>query len=284
MNRLGIFGIVTLGLWSSGCVVSQARYEEARSAIRVEQEAHRRTQARLTEVSRELDTSQQDLGARDQRIEALERDLSQAKLDTEVANSEKLYAVELVEQLREELGRTGDHLREFASEKGKLATALEAAQNRVKALGACEQEAADNAAVIRDLALLLHDSVATGDVELALVEGRAMLRVPSSELAGEAPGPVGQKLLAALGRIGVLHGEAKIRIGEVGAKAGDGEQAARLKHVADLFGAQGIRADRVELRPSGSSKPAPEPTLEISVFFEPPSGPSQDGTDKPPAS
>ena len=284
MRRLWLLGFLAIAPLGSGCVVSQARYEEARSATHVEQEANRRTQARLTEVSRQLDTSRQDLAGRDQRLEKLERDLSQAKLDADVASSEKQYAVDLVEQLRSELGRTGEHLREFATEKGKLATQLDAARDRAKQLTSCEQEAADNAAVIRDLALLLHDSIATGDIELAVLEGRALLRLPSSELAGETPGPVGQKLLAAVARVTQLHAEARVRIGEVGTKAEDAEAATRLKRIADKLAAEGLRAERVELRPTPAGKPAPEPTLEIGVFIEDPVGPSSDGADAPSSS
>ena len=50
--------VATLALLAAatGCVVPEARYEEARSAIHVEQEAHRRTLTELRGISESLGT------------------------------------------------------------------------------------------------------------------------------------------------------------------------------------------------------------------------------------
>jgi hypothetical protein len=261
--------LLVSGLFA-GCVVPEARYDEARSATRVEQEANRRTQARLVELSRELDLLHAQLATREKELEKRETDLSQANLDADVARGERQYALELVEQLRAELGRTGDHLRSFAADRAKLAQALDAAELRAKRISSCEQDAADNAAVIRDLALLLHEPITTGDVELALVEGRAVLRFPESEMSGESPGPIGQKVVAAVTRVASLHAESRIRLSEAGARDDVSGAAERLKQVSDVLEKQGVAPDRIELRPGidGAEQSAPEPTLEIAVFVD----------------
>jgi hypothetical protein len=250
---------------SAGCFVPATRYEEARSALLVEQEAHRRTQARLVAVSRDHDKLDAQLGEREKRIHQLEIDLAEARLGSEIAASERKFAVELVEQLRGELGRTGDHLRVFADDKRKLAAALEAAELRAKRLEQCEQTATDNALIVRDTALALHEPIANGELELVLLDGKAALRIASSELVGETPEPLGQRVLATLARVALAHPDARLEIREEGATGTDGEVAtARVKRVADRLGAHGLSADRVALVPSAGGNG--EPTLQITIY------------------
>jgi len=267
ITLLALTGLATV---ASGCMVPATRYEEARSAIRVEQQAHRRTQDHLGEISARLAEVEADLDARQKRVEKLEQDLSEARLEAEQAQSERGFASELVEQLREELGRTGNHLREFADEKQRLSVALDAAESKAKRLGICEAEAADNAALVRDVALLLHEPISTGEIELEVNEGRALLRIPQSELAGEVPEATGTKLLAAVARVTQLHPEARVRLGLDGesAESADGEPsaAARLKRISDQLAAQGLAAERVELEPVSSEPKTGEPTVVVSVF------------------
>jgi hypothetical protein len=265
-----ILRLLALTLPLCGCV-PQTRYEEARSATRIEQEAHRRTQATLVEIGRKLDQTQVELGQREQRLEKMEQDLAEAKLNADVAGTERQNALDLVETLRADLGRTGDHLRVFADEKSKLAGALDAAKARAEKLASCEQEASENAAVIRDLSVLLAEPIATGAVELQIVEGRPVLRFPSNEIGAEAIQPTGKKVLAAVAKVTQLHPETRVRIGESGAANGAEPGAARLKRISDQLAAQGLKAERVELRPGAPAKPdAPkgESTLEISVYAD----------------
>jgi len=247
-------------------LVPATRVEEARSAIRVEQEAHRRTQDHLGEIGRKLEQLQLALAERERRLEVLEGDLSESRLAEERAEVGRRYGVGLVEQLRGELSRTGGHLREFAEDRQKLASALDAAQAREKRLAGCEQEAADNAAVVRDITLLLHEPISTGEVELSVVEGRAVLRLPSSELTGETPEPVGARVLAAVGRVTQLHPESRVRLAEEGAPSEPAESgAARLRAISDKLAEKGLAAQRVELEPATEGASG-EPTIVIGVY------------------
>lgn len=263
MKNVGI--AVLLGLAASGCMVPAARYEEARSAILVEQEAHRRTQARLGEVSRDLDRLHASLADREKKLERAEADLAEAKLSADVAGTERRFATEIVEQLRGELGRTGDHLRELAGEKSKLALALDAAESRARRLAQCEAEAADNAAIVRDLSVALNGPIQAGEVELAVVDGKPLVRLASSELTGEVVQETGQKVIAAIASVTQRHPESRVQIRESGAGIAAEDSAKRLRQVSDALVKAGLGSARVELSPAAASGKGTA-VIELGVF------------------
>jgi hypothetical protein len=248
-----------------GCVVPSARYEEARSAIRVEQEAHRRTQDRLREISQQIDTLQATLSEREKRLAGLETDLDQAKLESDVAGAERRFAVEIVEQLRGELGRTGQHLRDITGEKHQLAQALDAAEKRARQLALCETVASDNASIVRDLSLSLHAPIQSGDVEIAVLEGRAVIRIASSEITGEVVEENGQKVLAAVASVTQRHPESRVSIRETGTGAATDGSAKRLRSLGDALVKAGLGSTRIELSPAAPPSKGPS-EVEIGVF------------------
>lgn len=264
-SLISLFRVAALLTAASGCVVPQTRLEEARSAIRVEQEAHRRTQDHLGEIARRLQQVQASLDAREKRVDELEHGLSETRLAKEQVESEQRFALDLVEQLREELTRTGSHLQEFAGDKQKLAVALDVAEAKAKRLQRCEDDAADNAAIVRDLALVLHEPVATGELELTVTEGRAVLRVSAADL-GEVPQPPGQRALAAIAKVTALHPGARVRVGAQGMPSE--ESAPRLRQITDRLAAEGLAAERVELEPAASGESKGDATIVISVFVQ----------------
>lgn len=265
MNQVARVGALALvGFSVVGCVVPAARYEEARSAIRVEQEAHRRTQERLTEVSRDMERLHASLSLRERKLEQLETELAEQRLSADVAGTERKFATEMVEQLRGELGRTGEHLREFAGERAKLSLALDAAEARARRLSACEASQADNAAIVRDLAVALHEPIAQGEVEVSVLEGRPVVRINSSELVGETAGEIGQKVITAIAAITARHAESRVAIRETG-NVPAAEAAKRLRSVSDALTKSGLGAARLELSPAATPTAA-TPALELSVF------------------
>lgn len=265
MKTLGLYALV--GLAVSGCVVPAARYEESRSAIRVEQEAHRRTQLRLSELSRKNEELGDKLGTREKRIEKLEAELAEAQLTADVAGAERRFATEVVEQLRGELGRTGEHLREAHGDKSKLALALKAAEARARKLAQCESEAADNAAIVRDLALALHGPIESGEVELVVADGKPSVRVPGKELTAEVVEATGKKVVAALASITQRHAESRVRIQETGAGIVAEESTARLRAVSDLLVKAGLGSARIEIAPAVAGGQG-SPAVEIAVFSD----------------
>ncbi len=258
-----ILTLVCLGV--SGCVVPAARYEEARSTILVEQEAHRRTQDRLGEISRELDRLHEALAQREKKIVGIETELSEAKLNADVAGTERRFATEIVEQLRGELARTGDHLRDLSGEKSRLAQALDAAETRARKLALCENAAADNAAIVRDLAVALGAQIRGGEVELTVLDGRPVLRVASSAIAGEVVEEAGLKVIAAIAALTQTHPEARVSIRETGEAGAAEESTKRMRALSDALVKAGLGATRVEVAPAADAAKGPA-TVELSVF------------------
>lgn len=126
---------ISMGLALSGCVANTS-YEQAVSATEVEQEAHRRTQARLTEAESKLAalTAKEKQLSRD--LEGEEQKVAERELELTSAKAARDQEAELSEQLRGELARVGDHLKVYAGEKDQLAADLAAAEKREAALEA----------------------------------------------------------------------------------------------------------------------------------------------------
>jgi hypothetical protein len=266
-------------LWvalSAGCV-TKTRYEEARSASVVEREGRRRSQQELIALQQKFQVLQSTLKEREQRLDESGERVAESDLARDVALGERQSAVELVEQLRMDLERTGNHLRTFAEAKT-------AAESRAKRLDECEQSAADNAIIVRDTTLALREPIAVGDIELDPIDGRAVLRVPASEISGETLSPVAEHLLQGVAKVASLHPGMRISIAETKSK-----EAARLRVVADRLAALGVVAERVKLvsnEPGGSGSPSLEVTLYVDNSATSPTPPPSDEptVDGPPPS
>jgi hypothetical protein len=267
--------LAALGVALGACAVPAARYEEALSAASVEQAGHRRTLARLYEVEQKLAAAEAVLREQERRLGERDELVAAAQLETSVAAKERESASELVEQLRGELGRVGDHLKTYASERGELATELEAAEARVSRLVAATERLDDVGRVVRDLSLLLGESLVVGESELELVEGRPRLRVGADRIwagAGDELLPQGKKLVELMGKLASQHPQVRFELVERGA---GGEASLRLRRLVDALVAQGIAADRAVIRmderPTTAASPdAPaEPKLEIAVEIAP---------------
>lgn len=203
---LSMLPLLRLALFSplvAGCVVPQTRYEEARSAISVEQEAHRRTLEELSTISNKLAAAEQAVAERERRLEERDKNISEARFSASVAEQDKSTATELVEQLRGELARVAQHLKAYSDEKQRLSDALAAAQSRAERLAEAEKTVAARAELVRDLSILLHQPIALGSIELGSRDGRVELLIPKDEL-GEKPGAAANQALAALVRLAQL--------------------------------------------------------------------------------
>ncbi len=245
----------------SACMVPATRYDEARSALRVEQEANRRGAVSLYEVEQKVRSLQADLDKRQHKLERQGQKIAEAQLDKNVANKQRDNASQLVDQLRGELARVGDNLRSFADQKQKLADALDAAQAREKRLEEVEHQAAERAMIVRDLSLLLHDPISTGAVELTMVDGRPVLRIDSARvLAQKNILPQGQKLLSAVVRVIGLHAGSSVTIRELHADAAlsEEQETLRLRRLSDALAQQGMGTGRETLYVDQSKPDAAE--------------------------
>jgi hypothetical protein len=232
----------------AGCVVPQARYEEARSALAVEQEGHRRTAQELFEMSRKLEALSAALAARERALAEAGEQLSAKELSLNITASERDSAGQIVEQLREELSRVGDHLRSFADQKSALATALDAAEGRASRLSELERASNRRTLVVRDVSLLLGEAITTGEVDLGVSEGRPVLRLdhPSAFIAGSGELQPGTRAtVSALARALRLHPEARLRL--VRRARDDQAATAELRRVASALEGEGLAPARIEI-------------------------------------
>lgn len=252
--------------FSAGCV-TKTKYEEARSAALVEREGRRRNQEELILLQQKFQSLQVALAEREQRLEDSGERVAESDLARDVALGERQSAVELVEQLRSDLERTGNHLRTFAEAKN-------AAEARAKRLDECEASAADNARIVRDVALILKDPIAVGDIELDPIDGRVVLRVPASELNGETLSPLADRLVQGVAKVAGLHSGMRVSVAETKSK-----DTTRLRVVADRLATLGVGAERVKLvanEPGGGGSPSLEITLYMGEASDEPTvdGPS----------
>ena len=258
--------------WSSACV-SQSTYEEAQSAADVEREAHRRARVRLHAVEQELTALRADLERRESALAEQERRLAEADLHLKLAHQERDESGVLVDQLRGELARVGDHLRVFSEEKQRLAEELRAAEESVRNIARLKRVIN----VVRDLTLLESRSIHAGVVELTSDGQHPVLRVPLATLApGGKLGADGLALVKSLASLAKLHPEASFIVSE---RAADGRalpDALVLRRVSEALTAQGVPAERVTLdvaeaapEPAPHSTPpnAPGPTRDTEAVF-----------------
>ncbi len=245
----------------TACMVPATRYDEARSALRVEQEANRRGAAKLYHVEQKVRVLQAQLDKRQHQLEQQGQQIAAAQLDKNVANKQRDNASQLVEQLRGELARVGDNLRSFAAEKQKLADALDAAETREKRLQEVEKQASERALIVRDLSLILHDPISTGAIELTMVDGRPVLRIDSAKvLAEKTILPQGQQLLSAVARVTALHAGSSVTIRELhpDSALSEEQETLRLRRLSDALNGQGLHAGRVTLDVDAPKSDAPQ--------------------------
>lgn len=108
----------------TGCLVPKNRYDRAVQAGNVEQARRTHALAQLATARAEVERLTALLRERGRHVDDRERDLSRSKLDEARLETERNDAATLVEQLRGELARAGDHLREYAEQKEALEAAL----------------------------------------------------------------------------------------------------------------------------------------------------------------
>ena len=108
--------------------VPATRYEEAQSAAQVEAEGRRRAALELQSSQQRVAELEASLQARESEIDARQSALDEQQLASSIAEKERDENASLVEQLRGELSRTGEHLKSYADEKARLEKELSSAQ------------------------------------------------------------------------------------------------------------------------------------------------------------
>jgi hypothetical protein len=240
---------------ATGCVPAK-NYEEARSVAESEAQAHERTRQRLEASMERIRTLEDQLNAREQSLAADESVTAESKLATAVATKEKEAAVELVDELRSELARTGDHLMIFAREKHDLAQTLLVAEQRMADIELASKHLNELVATTRDLSLALRDELEGGRVELIARDGQVIVGIQPEVLfdsGADNLAPTSAPLVAALGKVSAQHPSLRVLLRESEAAPA----SARLLHLGEALRERGVTGSRLVL----PSQPAPgEPT------------------------
>ena len=259
---------LALLLGAGGCVPA-LQLEEAQSAAQVEQEGRRRSEAQLAQAEVENERLRGQMREEKQALEEREQALSQAALDTAAQGKQRQDAEGMVEQLRGELARAGNHLQAFHDDKQKLEQSLSAEAAHGEAL----------ARLSRDVALSFSDPLATGEYALDTEQGALVLRLPSDDLLGDGAElkPDAARTLEILARVMKSHLPAKLRV-EDSAAPGD---ALRVAPVVAALGARGVGPERFQslqaadpaseaAAPAAAAAPSPTATPEIRFAFSVP--------------
>lgn len=108
--------------------VPATRYEEAQSAAQVEAEGRRRAALELENSQKRVAELEASLQSRQAEVDARQSALDEQQLASSIAEKERDENASLVEQLRSELSRTGEHLKSYADDKARLEKELTSAQ------------------------------------------------------------------------------------------------------------------------------------------------------------
>jgi hypothetical protein len=269
-NTLGRFvSVLALGVGMTKCVPAKS-YDEARTAAETEFTAHGRTRQRLEAAHERIRALEQSLVERERALETGESSVAAAKLETIVASKDKEAAMDLVEQLRSELARTGSHLTAFSNEKRDLARAVMLAEERVKNLEAAEKNMDELLATARDLTAALGATDKDG-IELGAQDGQLALSIPASRLFAEGSDSLVVDAAPLLGAISTVANEhPRIRV-VLGAPEADALGPARVVRLGQALVLRGVPEARLELpavEPKTApvaAEPAPSPSADVAA-------------------
>lgn len=257
-----VAAVLALATTVGGCVAAK-HYDEARSVAEAEMAGHARTRARLASALARVDGLEKDLRDKELALSRTQRELdageslvAASKLETTVAVTEKRAAGELVDQLRSELARTGDHLRAYAGEKRDIEQALLMAEERLRGADAQSKGLVELVAAARDLAVGLGEQLAAGDVSLGAKGGALSLGLPSDRLFepnGTALTADAGAIVTAIASAAVAHPSYRVLVREPRATPG----AARTETLLLALRERGVQNDRIALSPPEQAAPAP---------------------------
>jgi len=271
LPRAGLVLGLSFGL--SGCVAAK-HYDEARSVAESEMAAHQKTRERLVMALEHAKGLEAELALRTQKLEKMERELgeksrhldaeelaaAESKLEATVLLTEKRAAGELVDQLRTELARTGQHLGMFARDKQSLEQALSFAEKRLASIETSTRHLDEVVAMSRDLSVGLGDELVTGGSTLTARDGVLVLSIPEARLFpedGNALRPEAGSIAHPVALSSIAHPSFAVVVRPPDASP---MAAARATALGAALRARGLPDSRITL-PS----PSPEPTAPAPV-------------------
>ena len=253
-----IVSLAALSVAAVGCVPAK-HYDEARSAAEGEVTAHGRTRSRLEAAHQRVRALEEQLARREQEIAQRDSSIAESRLETTVAAKERETALALVEQLRSELARTGNHLVVFSDEKRDLERALVLAEERLHAIEAGEARMAELVGVVRDLTLSLGETGMQGGVVVGARDGQVVLGLPAPKLFAAGSDALvvdAAPLLTAVGSVSAAHPALRVVVRE---PAGGPFAQARAARLGAALRDRGVPESQLVL-PSRAAEPA-EPAI-----------------------
>ena len=254
--------VVLLALLATpGCVVSARRYDEA---------VARAEQARAERVSadkRHADAQHATERRCEERIAELEQQVAESRYQEDVRKKQLEDEQRMVTQLRGELERVANHLREYAERNQQLSHALTDLEQRGQQLARAQAEAEDQTLLLRELGSALKDDVQAGVVDLEVTDAGPVVRlVPvRAFMRNHALRDAGKRALTDLGR--VAGNKRRVELRWEGAPRSELERKTRLEQAALALIAAGVDRKNVQLTPQPAPLPrgAPAPRIAISV-------------------
>jgi hypothetical protein len=243
---------------ATGCVASK-HYDEARFVAESEAKAHSRTRERLEASMQRIHALENELSEKERSMAAGANAAEESKLASTVATKEREAAVMLVEQLRSELARTGDHLLLFAKEKRDLAQSLLVAEQRMGDIEAAGKHLSELVAVTRDLALALDRELEQGTVELGARDGQVIVGIPGDKLFvanGDTLVLEAGPALAALAKVSVGHPTLRVILRE---PAQEPTSSVRLQRLGEALRERGVAGSKLVLPSARAEQPAATP-------------------------
>jgi len=253
--------VLALTVGMASCVPAK-NYDEARTAAETEFSAHGKTRSRLEAAHQRIQTLEQTLAERERALETGESSVAAAKLETIVVGKDREAAVQLVEQLRSELARTGNHLVAYSNEKRNLAQALLFAEERVRAIEAAEKNLTALVATARDLTTMLGADMKDSGIEVGAKDGQIVLSVFAGKLFADGSDSLvveAAPVLGAVSKVSGEHGSVRVILrAPEGASLGE----ARIARLHGALKDRGVPEARLVLpsRPVREAKSSEEPT------------------------
>jgi chromosome segregation ATPase len=251
-----IASIAALAAVANSCV-PVTRYEEVESASQVELASRRRAEATLAELKAKLEAAEAELAARDQKIADSERNLTETKLEGTLVAKERDEQNVIVDQLRGELARAGEHLRYYSDQKSELEQALGNAEKRSQELTRHTEKTTLLVKVMRDLSLELNAKVGSGKISLDAREGKLALGLAEN-------GEDDRAVVDAVIKIMQAYANLKLELDE-----SVGDNSSRAQKLKATLVERGVAEDRFQkpAQPANEAGGAPDGKRALELCF-----------------
>ncbi len=265
--------IALSGAWVSGCMVPAKQAEDARAALRDEQAAHRVTADRAYTLARELDDAKREIKRREGRVDEGLASVAEHRFEYDVAVRQREEAEAVVEQLRGELARTGEHLHAYAGERERLAQELKVAERRAEQAGDAARARGEELLLMRDVSLTFHPEISAGRAKVAPAvddAARVVLTFSAQEMLGESGVSVeGAERLQRVATIATRDPERPVivSVAEVGGGAAPESALLRLSQLAEALSAAGLSAERVVVSVDAEGSGETEPSVVLTLLM-----------------